>query len=110
MNGPSLDAIQQVWTVSLVIFVVVLAVVGFLLARIVATAREIRDGAQEIWNTGQKIANNTVHIALLKRTNRTAGGILESAGGIVEATATIEAHARDCPGCPACVLSENWSR
>ncbi|MBA3495682.1 MAG: hypothetical protein H0T86_01080, partial [Gemmatimonadales bacterium] len=58
----------------------------------------------------QRIANNTIHIALLETTNHVAGRILESAKGIVGATAAIDAHAGQCPGCPACVLGPRWSR
>jgi nicotinate-nucleotide pyrophosphorylase len=109
MSSASPETIQQVWLASLGVFAVVLAVVALLLTLIVSVSRQIRDGVQEIWNTGQKIANNTVHIALLKRTNRTALAILESAGGVVEATAAIHGHAEECPGCPGCVLSSGWA-
>ena len=72
MNGPSPEAVQAVWLASLGIFFVVLVVVALLLTLIVSTARSILGGVEAIWNTGQRIANNTVHIALLKDTNRVA--------------------------------------
>ena len=108
--GPTVEAVQQIWVTSLGIFFVVLVVVAVLLALILSTAEGIRDGVQEIWNTGQKIANNTVHIALLQRTNRRVDTILASARGVAGATAAIRDHARECPGCPACVLGPDWKR
>lgn len=110
MNGPTPEAIHGVWLASLLVFTVVLIVVALLLTVIVATARRILGGVEAIWNTGQRIANNTVHIALLKDSNLAAGQILASAGGIVEATSAIHAHATTCPGCPKCVLAPDWSR
>lgn len=101
---PSPEAVAQVWALSLAIYLVVVAVVALLLWLILRTARVIRDGVGGIWIVGQKLANNTIHIALLHRTNDVARGILASAAGVAGATAAIEAHARECPGCPACVL------
>lgn len=105
---PSAEAIRSVWTLSLVIFVVVLIVVAVLLTLILRTARAIKDGVSGIWNVGQRIANNTIHLALLEKTNRGAEAILQSAVGVIGATAAIQAHAGDCPGCPACVLGPRW--
>jgi hypothetical protein len=109
VNGASIEAVQGVWMASLAVFLVVLVVVAVLLTMIVGTARGILGGVEAIWNTGQRIANNTVHIVLLKQTNLGAGAILESAGGIVSATAAITAHAESCSGCPRCVLAPGWS-
>ena len=110
MNGPTVETITRVWTMSLVIFAVVLVVVAILLELIVREARQVRGGVNEIWNVGQRIANNTIHIALLEKTNHVAARILQSAVGVVKATAAVKAHAEDCPGCPACVLGQRWSR
>lgn len=110
MNTVAAETVQQIWILSLVIFAVVLVVVAILLTLIVREARRIRAGVAEIWNVGQKIANNTVHIALLHRTNYVADRILASARGVVGATAAIQAHARECPECPTCVLGPRWSR
>jgi K+ transporter len=110
MPGPGAAAIQQVWTLSLVIFVVVLLVVALLLTLVLRAARDIEAGVSAIWNTGQRIANNTIHLALLGKTNLVAAEILRSARGVVAATGAVEAHAKECPGCPACVLGPGWSR
>lgn len=110
MNGASAEAIQSVWIWSLVIYFVVVVVVAVLLTLIVIEARKIRGGVSAIWITGQKIANNTVHIALLDHTNDTAGEILGSAVGVLQATARIKAHAEECPGCPKCIIGPEWAR
>ncbi len=98
------DAVQQVWLVSLALFVVVLLVVAALLTLILTTARQIHGGVSAIWNVGQRIANNTVQLALLDRTNHLAGKMLASAVKIAGATNSIATHADGCPGCPACVI------
>lgn len=99
---PSESAIVIVWGVSLVVGVIVMVVVGFLLTRVLQTARQIDAAAAIVWAVGQRIANATVHITLLATTNRLAGQILERAAGIDAATAAIESHASGCPSCPAC--------
>ena len=101
---PTEAAIREIWIVSLVAYGVVVVVVAILLAMILRAARAIHAGVASIWTVGQKVANNTIHISLLDSINHIAGGILGSAGNIVGATALIDAHARSCPGCPACVL------
>ena len=98
------DAVQQVWLVSLGVFVVVLLVVAALLTLILMTARQIHGGVSAIWNVGQRIANNTVQLAMLDRTNHLAGRVLESAARLAAATDTLATHADACPGCPACVI------
>jgi hypothetical protein len=101
------EAIQQVWILSLVVFAVVLVVVAALLTLILSTAKQIHGGVAAIWTAGQKVANNTIHLAMLHRTNHLAGQILESAVGVAGATAAIASHAGGCPGCPACVLGDS---
>lgn len=110
MTAPSAATIERVWITSLVIFGVVLVVVAILLTLIVREARRVKAGVSEIWNVGQRIANNTIHIALLDKTNHIAGQILQSAGGVVSATAAVKTHAESCPGCPACVIGPRWMR
>lgn len=104
------ETIQKMWIITLAIYAVVLVVVAVLLTLILRAAKNITGGLSAIWNTGQRIANNTIHIALLQKTNVVAGRILASAVGIVGATAGIEAHARECPGCPKCVIGPEWLR
>ena len=110
MQTPSADTIRTIWTLSLGVFVVVLLVVAVLLTLILRTAHDIRHGVAIIWNVGQRVANNTIQLSLLSKTNDGARAILDSAVGIIGATAAIKAHAADCPGCPACVLGPRWQR
>jgi len=91
-------AVYTVWWVSLAVGVVVILVVALLLTLVVRTARDIDAGAAQIWVVGKHVANNTVHVALLQRTNQLAGEILASAGGIITQAQRVEAHAAACPG------------
>jgi DICT domain-containing protein len=110
MNDISADTIRTMWTVSLVIYAVVVVVVATLLTLILRAARDIRAGVSGIWTVGQQVANNTIHIALLDATTHVAGEILMCAKGIVAGTAALKAHAERCAGCPACVLGTKTSR
>ena len=101
---PAESTIAQVWTLSLVLFFVVVGVVALLLTVILRTVRRVHGGASAIWTTGQKVANNTIHIALLQRTNHLAGRIRGAALVTAGAVDAIERHAAGCTGCPACVL------
>jgi hypothetical protein len=104
------DSIQRMWITTLVIYAVVLVVVAVLLTLILRAAREVRTEVATIWTVGQQVANNTIHIALLDTTNHVVGEILDSAKGIVAATAAMAAHAAHCAGCPACVLDTEPTR
>ena len=110
MSSVSPETIQTIWAITLGIFVVVLIVVAILLTLILRTARDITGGVSAIWNVGQRIANNTIHIALLNKTNQVAAQILASAVGIVHATAAVKDHAEDCPMCPQCIIGPEWLR
>ena len=101
---PSEAAIQQVWIISLVIYFVVVAVVAVLLTMILNTVKQIKGGAAAIWTSGQKVANNTIHLPLLARTNHLVTQILESAVRTAGAVGAVEQHAGWCPHCPACVI------
>jgi hypothetical protein len=109
---PTVDAetIQRMWTLTLVVYGVVLGVVAVLLALILGAARRVRAGVAEIWTVGQQVASNTLQVALLDTTVHVAGEILESARGVIDATAALAGHAERCPGCPACVLGPEPSR
>ena len=110
MQTPSAETIRSIWTLSLVVFVVVLVVVAILLTLILRAALDIKHGVAIIWNVGQRIANNTIQLAMLSKTNDAARDILTSAVGVIGATGAIQAHAAECPGCPACVLGARWQR
>jgi hypothetical protein len=98
------EAAQFVWWASLALGVVVSGVVALLLWLIHRGAAQIDRTVSAIWDTGQRVANNTVHIPTLYKTNDVAGQILATALRIDAGAAAIEAHARGCPGCPHCML------
>jgi hypothetical protein len=104
MTMPSEAAVQQVWMLSLVVYFVVVTVVAVLLTMILRTVRHIHAGVAAIWVSGQKVANNTIQIPLLARTNVLVGQTLDSAVRTAGAVAAIELHAAACPHCPTCVL------
>lgn len=94
----SLETIYTVWWVSIVILLVVTGVVAILLTMVLRTAINILGVAGEIWTMGKLVANNTIHIPLLRETNRIAGQILATAVQIVGGAEAIEQHASGCPG------------
>ncbi len=104
------DTIQRMWTLTLVVYGVVLIVVAVLLALILGAARRVLTGVAAIWTVGQQVASNTIHVALLDTTAHVAGEILEAAKGVIYGTAALKGHAERCPGCPACVLGPEASR
>jgi hypothetical protein len=110
MTAVDAGTIQTMWTLTLVVYGVVLVVVAVLLALILGAARRVLARVSSIWTVGQQIANNTIHVALLDTTVHIAGEILASAGGVVAAIAAMSVHAQRCPGCPACVLGPATSR
>ncbi len=97
-------AAMFVWTTALVIGLVVSLVVALLLWLIFRQARIIDGVASKIWDTGQRVANNTIHIPVLYRINEGVEEILATALRINDGAAAIEAHANGCPGCPNCML------
>lgn len=98
------QAAQLVWLVSLALGLVVSLVVAYLLWLIHRAALTIDMRVSHIWDVGQRVANNTVHIPALYKTNELAGEILAGVLAInIHATA-IEVHTRECAGCPYCIL------
>ncbi len=98
------QAAQFVWWVSLALGLVVSLVVTLLLWLIHRTATTINGVVARIWDVGQRVANNTVHIPALYKTNAVAADILASALNINAGASAIESHANGCPGCPQCML------
>ena len=107
---PSEAAVQQVWIASLVIYFVVVAVVAVLLTLILKTAQQIHGGVSAIWTAGQKVANNTIHVPLLARTNHLVAQTLASAMRTAGAVGAVEQHSASCPHCPACVIGGGSGR
>ena len=92
-----------IWWSSLALGLVVALVVALLLWLIHKTASDINAVVSDIWDTGRRVANNTVHIPILYRINRKAEKILHTAVAIDSGAEVIAAHAKDCPGCPHCI-------
>ena len=86
----SISIIVRYWRISLGLGLVVIGAVALLLSTLAATAAKIEAGAAEIWRVGKLIANNTVHVPLLVRTNQTLGQILPAADGIARATERVQ--------------------
>lgn len=92
-----------VWWASLLLGLVVSLVVAALLWLIHREARTINGCVSKIWDVGQRVANNTIHIPALYRTNEVARRILDVAREINDGAAGIMSHASSCPGCPKCM-------
>ena len=97
------QAAALVWWVSLLLGVVVSLVVATLLWLIHREARTINERVSKIWDVGQRVANNTIHIPALYKTNEVANQILAVALEVNEGAAAIVTHASNCPGCPQCM-------
>jgi hypothetical protein len=91
------DTIQRMWTLTLVVYGIVLIVVAGLLALILGAARLVLERVAAIWTVGQQVANNTIHVALLDTTAHVAGEILEPAKGVIYATTALRGHAERGP-------------
>ena len=100
---PSESAVAQVWIWSLVIYFVVVVVVAVLLTMILNTVKQIKGGAAAIWTSGQKVANNTIQIPLLARTNHFVTRFWIRRCGR-RGSGRCRAAAASCPHCPTCVI------
>lgn len=84
------NVIIRSWWISLGIGLAVIGAVAALLSTLATTVTRIETGAAEIWRVGKLIANNTVHVPLLIRTNQVVADILPAADGIARATDRIQ--------------------
>ena len=100
------DPMTSWWTAVAVLLVVTL-VVYLLLARIIDAAGAIHAAVSEVWVRGQRVANNTIHIANHYKTDEYVEGILGRAGRIAASAVIIEQHAKSCPGGPSCFLAKH---
>lgn len=99
----------NLWIAGLAIAVVVLLVAGVLLTMVLRTATAIDNGAKEIWTVGKQVANATVELSLLRRTNQLVADVNEAATGILSNARRVARHSSSCSGCPRCVLSGSGS-
>lgn len=91
------DQVVRYWRISLGLGVVVIGAVALLLSTLSSVVARIEAGSAEIWRVGKLIANNTVHIPLLVRTNQVVGEILPAADGIARATERIQRAVTGAP-------------
>ena len=94
------------WFLANVVLVVVTIVAWMLLRSIIQAARAIKGEVAQVWANGQRVANNTIHIASLYKTRDAVGAIIDRAGGIAAHAKAIETHAKGCTGCPSCLLKK----
>src|SRR5579859_3345622 len=99
----------NLWVTGLAIALIVLLVAGVLLTVVLRTAAAIDDGAKEIWIVGKQVANATVELSLLHRTNQLVADVNEAATGILANARRIARHSGSCSGCPRCVPSAGGS-
>jgi len=71
------------WWTSLGLALVVTLIAALLLVLIINNAKTIHGAVSTIWDTGQRVANNTIHIPLLQRTNEGVEKILGHAVNII---------------------------
>ena len=91
------------WWLAVAIVAVVILVVALLLFLVIRTAAAIEAEVATVWANGQRVANNTIHIAVLYKTHEYVQGILGRAGGILASAQAIRDHAKNCRSCPACI-------
>jgi hypothetical protein len=91
VNQPvPIRTVVRYWRITMGLGMVVIGAVALLLALLARTVEHIQAGVAEIWRIGKLLANNTVHVPLLIRTNQIVGAILPKADGIAAATARIK--------------------
>lgn len=95
---------MTLWWISILLGAVVTVVVALLLAAILSEARKIEAGASRIWDVGQMIAGNTVHVPGLNHTNLFVEQIIAAVPGLLHSLERIREHAGECSSCPTCVV------
>lgn len=91
------------WWIALGAGAAVAAVVAVLLRLILVTARDIEETLGDIWVAGPRVANNTIHLDLVRRISHQLRPLPDAAGRIGAAATRLVEHAHGCPGCPMCV-------
>ena len=64
-----LDDQFLMWWITLALGLVVTLVAALLLVTIINDAKSILQGVSRIWDCGQRVANNTIHIPILQRSS-----------------------------------------
>jgi hypothetical protein len=74
------------WWVALGLGDVVILVATILLMMIIGNAKTIHQAVSKIWDTGQRVANNTIHIPILGQTISHLNRTLTHAVNCIELT------------------------
>lgn len=98
------------WWLAIVVVAVVIVVVAVLLSRIIKVAGAVNEEVSVAWANGQRVANNTIHIAALYQTADSVEGILSGAGRIAGSAQAIKDHVEQCPSCPTCIWHQEGSK
>lgn len=91
------------WWLAIVLVLVVTVVVAVLLQQIISAAAAIEGAVATVWANGQRVANNTIHIANLYNTRDATEAILGRVGKIAASAVAIKDHAENCNHCPNCI-------
>ncbi len=88
------------WWLAVILLFVVSAVVWLLLHLVTRTAKEIEAAVAKVWEHGQRVANNTIHIAKLYGVAGGVEAILGRAGRIAASAEALRSHAESRPRSP----------
>lgn len=81
------------WWLAIIVLVVVSAVVWLLLYLVARTAEQVETAVAEVWEHGQRVANNTIHIPKLYEVAGGVEAILGRAGRIAASAEALKSHA-----------------
>ena len=81
-----LDDQFLMWWVTLALGLVVTLVAALLLVIIINDAKSILQGVSRIWDCGQRVANNTIHIPILQRSSENLDICLRKAVNCINLT------------------------
>ena len=81
-----LDDQFLMWWITLALGLVVTLVAALLLVVIINDAKTILYGVSRIWDCGQRVANNTIHIPILQRSSENLDICLRKAVNCINLT------------------------
>ena len=81
-----LDGQFLMWWITLALGLVVTLVAALLLVTIINDAKSILQGVSRIWDCGQRVANNTIHIPILQRSSENLDICLRKAVNCINLT------------------------
>ena len=81
-----LDDQFLMWWRTLALGLVVTLVAALLLVTIINDAKSILQGVSRIWDCGQRVANNTIHIPILQRSSENLDICLRKAVNCINLT------------------------